>query len=66
MTKMTVAELMEHLRKYPADMPVVINDADTSGGVSDHGYLLNLRTIEVVEGALALGGDYGDEHGQRS
>ncbi len=59
---MTVYELIQKLQLLRPDAPVVIDDADTRGGSSEHGYLLNIQEVKTLpNGAVAIGGYYGDE-----
>lgn len=62
---MTVQELIEKLRTFPPEMPVVVNDADTAGyGADEPGFLLNIEEVAVIKGAVALYGSYSNEYGK--
>jgi hypothetical protein len=59
----TVGELIAALSKYPADMPVLIYDADTDWELAV--YVAPSEERYMEDGAVALYGEYHDDRKPR-
>jgi hypothetical protein len=52
---MTISELIERLKAFDPDIPVVIEDADTC-------WLLTIESVDLENGVARISGDYGNLH----